>query len=77
MQDKVEAFNMDDIQAKPIQRKVPQPSQNEDFLQQNQDNNDAEKEKKAKDEQPVKEVGQSEDNMEVIEADLDDFGDLE
>jgi hypothetical protein len=46
-------------------------------LQQNQDNNDADKEKKAKDEQPVKEVGQSEDNMEVIEADLDDFGDLE
>ena len=77
MQDKVEAFNMDDIAPKPVQRKVPQPSQNEAFSQENQINNDADEVKKAKEEKPVKEPGQSEVDKEVIEADLDDFGDLE
>ena len=77
MQDKVEAFNMDDIQAKPIQKKINKPSQNEVFLEQIQINCDDDEENKAKEEQPIKEVGKSEDNMEVIEADLDNFDDLE
>ena len=50
MQDKVEAFNMDDIAPKPVQRKVPQPSQSESFSQENQINNDADEVKKAKEE---------------------------